>query len=416
MRAEDDGATGEPLLRTLAPEVLAIVARRFGDFARAEDAVQEALIAAAIQWPERGRPDAPRAWLVRVASRRMMDAIRADAARQRREVAVAPTEAWTVDEPSHDDPLLLLFMCCHPALTRPSAIALTLRAVGGLTTAEIAHAFLVPESTMAQRISRAKATIAKEGARFEMPDLDARAARLATVLNVLYLIFNEGYVSSQGASLQRADLSREAIRAMRQVARALPEDPEVAGLLALMLLTDARRVARTGPSGELVPLDQQDRSRWDRRSIQEGIRILTEALGRGAVGSYQVQAAIAAVHSEALDFEDTDWPQILALYGLLAHMSDNPMVTLNRAVALAMVRGAEAGLALLESLDEDPRVREHHRLAAVRGHLLERAGRHAEAIAQYRLAAERTASQVEQEYLVLQAGRLRAREEDPNEG
>jgi predicted RNA polymerase sigma factor len=310
-------------------------------------------------------------------------------------------------EPERDDTLLLLFMCCHPALTRTSAIALTLRAVAGLTTAEIAHAFLVPEATMAQRISRAKQLIKKSGVGFQMPSAAERDERLEAVLHVLYLIFNEGYAASGGESLQRVDLSSEAIRLARAVQRLLPDDGEAAGLLALMLLTDARRNARSGPDGELIPLDEQDRALWDRQAIMEGVELVSRALSRGAVGAYQLQAAIAACHDEAARVEDTDWPQILALYGLLSRMSDNPMLTLNQAVALAMVHGPGAGLELLRKLDADPRLAEHHRLAAVRGHLYEKAGDQAAAIISYQAAAARTSSLPERNYLLMKAARLR---------
>ncbi len=349
----------EHLLRDLAPHVLGAVVRRYGDFSAAEDAVQEALAAAATQWPTQGIPDNPRGWLIRVAGRRMQDHLRAELARRRRETAVvmeaqaddqeaaAPDVGTVVED---DDPVILLFMCCHPALTRPSAIALTLRAVGGLTTAEIANAFLVPEATMAQRISRAKQSIKKSGVRFRLPTAEERDERLGAVLHVIYLIFNEGYASSVGPSLSRVDLSSEAIRLARAVHNLLPDDGEVAGVLALMLLTDARRPARTGPEGELIPLDEQDRTRWDREAIAEGVALITRALSRGAVGSYQLQAAIAAVHDEAARTEDTDWPQIMALYSLLKRMTDNPMVALNHAIAAAMVHGPTTGLALLQEL------------------------------------------------------------------
>jgi RNA polymerase sigma factor (sigma-70 family) len=406
------------LLRELAPQVLGAVARRHGDFAAAEDAVQEALIAAAQQWPEEGVPDNPRGWLYHVAGRRLADQVRSEHARRRREGAVAsdrpaaaalvaPADSELVVD--RDDTLALVFMCAHPALTPPSAIALTLRALGGLTTAEIANAFLVPEATMAQRISRAKSSIRASGVPFEMPSHEERAARLATVLHVLYLIFNEGYASSSGAALQRADLSNEAIRLTRTLRDLLPGNGELAGLLALMLLTDARRAARTGPNGELVPLDQQDRSLWDRDLIVEGVALVEEALSSGSIGSYQLQAAIAAVHDEAERAEATDWPQILALYGLLARISDNPMVGLNRAIAAAMVRGPAAGLALLDALDVDGALRGHYRLAAVRAHLFEMAGDDARAVLHYRAAAERTASIPERNYLLTKAARLAAR-------
>ncbi|HEY6077352.1 MAG TPA: sigma-70 family RNA polymerase sigma factor [Polyangiaceae bacterium] len=410
-------SSGERLLRELTPQVLGAVARRYGDFGAAEDAVQEALLVAATQWPRDGVPDNPRAWLIQVAARRLTDQLRSELARRRRETTLV-AEATHDDlhapapdseqEPERDDTLLLLFMCCHPALTRASAIALTLRAVGGLSTAEIAGAFMVPEATMAQRISRAKQLISKAGARFSMPSAAERDERLEAVLHVLYLIFNEGYAASAGDSLQRVDLSSEAIRLARAVHRLLPDDGEAQGLLALMLLTDARRRARSSPDGELIPLDEQDRTLWDREAITEGVELVGQALSRGAVGAYQVQAAIAACHDEARRVEDTDWPQILALYGLLQRMSDNPMITLNLAVAAAMVQGPAAGLALLEPLDADPRLAEHHRLAAVRAHLHEKLGERARAVAFYRLAAERTASTPERNYLLLKAAKLRS--------
>jgi len=402
----------EHLLRELAPQVLSPVVRRFRDFGAAEDAVQEALIAAAAQWPRDGVPANPRGWLIQVASRRMADHIRSEIARRRREEAAAeeaerlalPVEEAT--ESGEDDMLVLLFMCCHPALTPASAIALTLRAVGGLTTAEIANAFLVPEATMAQRISRAKQSIKESGVPFHLPTAEDRAQRLRAVLHVLYLIFNEGYVSSAGPQLRRADLSDEAIRLARIVYSRQPEDTEVAGLLALMLLTDARRAARTGPNGELIPLAQQNRALWDRQQIAEGIALLSTALPKGSVGPYQLQAAIAAVHDEAARNEDTDWPQILALYELLQRMSDNPMIVLNHAIAVAMVHGPEKGLELLRALDSDPRLAKGHRLEAVRAHLLERAGDHEAAILHYRNAAIHATSLPERNYLMLQAAKL----------
>jgi RNA polymerase sigma factor (sigma-70 family) len=405
------------LLRELAPQVLGAVARRHGDFAAAEDAVQEALIAAAMQWPAQGVPDNPQGWLYHVALRRLTDQVRSEMARHRREDAVA-SELWAewafvppvdielgVDQ---DDTLALLFMCCHPSLTPASAIALTLRAVGGLTTAEIAIAFFVPEATMAQRISRAKQSIKASDVPFSMPTDDERSERLRTVLHVLYLIFNEGYASSAGAQLQRTDLSNEAIRLTRLVRELLPNDGEVAGLLALMLLTDARRAARTGANGELIPLDEQDRTLWDQALIAEGVALVSSALPSGSVGQYQLQAAIAAIHDEASRVEDTDWPQILALYGLLEQMSDNPMVSLNRAIAAAMVQGPAAGLELLKPLDDDARIAGHYRLEAVRAHLCEKAGDHVRAIAHYRAAAERTTSIPERNYLLTKAARAAA--------
>lgn len=408
----------EQLLRELTPQVIGAVVRRFGDFAAAEDAVQEALVAAALQWPVEGLPDNPRGWLIHVAARRMTDHVRSEAARRRREAAAAgdaplvEQRAPTADEveaAGRDDTLVLLFMCCHPALTPASAIALTLRAVGGLTTAEIASAFLVPEATMAQRISRAKQRIRDSGVPFRIPTHRERDARLAAVLHVLYLIFNEGYTASGGESLHRTDLSSEAIRLARALHRLLPDSGEAAGLLALLLLTDARRLARTGPAGELIPLTEQDRSRWNQAAIAEGVALISATLPRGPVGPYQIQAAIAAVHDEAGHAGDTDWRQILALYGLLKRIDDNPMVALNHAVAAAMVHGPAAGLALLESLDVDGRLNGHHRLDAVRAHLHEMAGNPTAAIEHYHAAARRTQSIPERNYLLTKAARLEAR-------
>jgi RNA polymerase sigma factor (sigma-70 family) len=399
----------EHLLRELTPQVLGTVVRRFHDFAAAEDAVQEALLAAAVQWSREGTPTNPRAWLTQVAFRRMADHIRRESARRRRESDVAQEAAeLTFIEPAvqEDDTLVLLFMCCHPALTAASAIALTLRAVGGLNTAEIAHAFMVPEPTMAQRISRAKQSIKNSGIRFELPTNEERAQRLGAVLHVLYLIFNEGYTSSAGPNLHRADLSHEAIRLTRIVRQLQTDDTEVAGLLALMLLTDARRLARTSDAGELIPLTKQDRTLWDQGQIAEGVALISATLPRGSIGPYQLQAAIAAVHDEAVRAEDTDWPQILALYGMLRRMSDNPMVSLNHAIAAAMVHGATRGLELLDSLNADARLANHHRLAAVRAHLLELAGDREGAVLHYRTAAGKTASLPERNYLLTQAARL----------
>ena len=400
----------EHLLRELAPQVLGVVIRRFHDFSTAEDAVQESMIAAFLQWPQEGVPENPRGWLIQVASRRMTDHLRSEIARQRRETAVAlEAETATVSVEAgmeQDDTLILLFMCCHTALTSSSAIALTLRAVGGLTTTEIAHAFLVPEATMAQRISRAKQTVKASGVPFELPTRQEQAQRLRTVLHVLYLIFSEGYTSSGGPHLQRLELASEAIRLTRLLCASLPDDSEAAGLLALMLLTNARRTARTGSEGELIPLTKQDRTLWDQAEITEGVRLVTAALSKGSVGAYQLQAAIAAIHDEAPQVEDTDWPQILALYDLLKRMSDNPMVILNHAIAAAMVHGPSKGLDLLRALDSDPRLAGHHRLHAVRAHLMEMAGDSGSAIAYYRLAAARTTSIPERDYLISQAVRL----------
>jgi RNA polymerase sigma factor (sigma-70 family) len=405
----------EELLRGLAPQVLGVLVRRYRTFDACEDAVQEALLAAAVQWRAHGVPESPRGWLITVASRRLADELRSDAARRRREdtaAALAPAReavAPPPDEdsaPEQDDTLTLLLLCCHPALSPASQIALTLRAVGGLTTAEIARAFLVPEATMGQRISRAKQQIKAAGARFEMPAVSERTERLRAVLHVLYLIFNEGYTASSGPELQRAELTGEAIRLARAVHERAPDDGEVAGLLALMLLTDARRAARTRPDGELVPLAEQDRRRWNADSIREGIALITAALARGPVGPYQLQAAIAAVHAEAARAEDTDWPQIVGLYRLLERVAPNPMVTLNHAVAVAMVDGPRAGLDVLAILDTDERMAKHHRLEAVRAHLLELAGDHAAARAGYRAAARRTTSLPERRYLEARAARL----------
>jgi RNA polymerase sigma factor (sigma-70 family) len=406
----------EGLLRDLAPQVLAALARRNSAFDAVEDAVQEALLSASQQWPDDGIPDNPRGWLITVAQRRLTDQLRADVARQRRESAAAallPPEAWHIPapdvedvEPEADDSLTLLFLCCHPSLSPASQLALTLRAVGGLTTAQIAAAFLVPEATMAQRISRAKATIASAGGRFEMPPAAEVPDRLRVVLHVLYLMFNEGYTASSGADLQRPGLAAEAIRITRDVHRRLPEDTEVAGLLALMLLTDARRPARTDAEGDLIPLAEQDRTRWDQAAIREGVDIITAALSRGRIGPYQLQAAIAAVHDEAPAAADTDWREILELYRLLEKLSPNPMITLNHAVAAAMVDGPATGLAMLRSLDDDDRIATHHRLQAVRAHLLEMAGDTDAARAAYRLAARRTTSLPERRYLEARAARL----------
>lgn len=435
------------LLRELAPQVLGALVRRFRDFPACEDAVQEALLAAATQWPRDGLPDEPIAWLVRVGARRLTDVVRSEAARRRREQLVVslvpPEEQLAVmadpddeDGKGGDDTLVLLFMCCHPALSTSSAIALTLRAVGGLTTAEIAKAFLVPEATMAQRISRAKQSIKDSSVPFSMPTSEERTARLGAVMHVLYLIFNEGYTASSGKALVRDDLASEAIRLARALRLKVAKDgsgagaaanasahdaasdavsdaaragdvAEVTGLLALMLLTDARRAARTGPAGELVPLDEQDRSLWDREAIAEGVALVSAALEVGRPGEYQVQAAIAALHDEAARVEDTDWPQILALYSMLERMTGNPMVSLGKIVALAMVEGPRAGLGALEAIAGDARLAGSHRLDAVRGHLHERAGELALAITCYIRAADHTSSVPERNYLLTRASRLR---------
>ena len=405
----------EHLLRELAPQVLGTLVRRHGRFDACEDAVQEALLTAAVRWPAEGAPENPRGWLLSVASRRLIDELRREQARRRREETAArldPPEQLLVPAPDgerppeRDDTLTLLFLCCHPVLTPASQVALALRAVGGLTTAQIAHAFLVPEATMAQRISRAKQMIRTSGVPFEMPPEPEVGARLRVVLHVLYLVFNEGYTATSGPHLLRTELAEEAIRLARTVHRLLPADREVAGLLALMLLTHARRSARTAADGSLVPLAEQDRGLWDRDAIREGVDLVTGALSRGALGAYQLQAAIAAVHGEAATGEDTDWPQILGLYHLLERVSPGPVITLNRAVALAMVRGPEAGLELLAATDGDGRLSAHHYLEAVRARLLEMSGDAAAARAAYRLAARRTTSLPERRYLESRAARL----------
>ncbi|KAB1985726.1 RNA polymerase sigma factor [Streptomyces triticiradicis] len=407
-----DGPGVEDLLRSLAPQVLGLLARRQGDFDACEDAVQEALIAAARHWPVHGTPENPRGWLLLTATRRYTDQVRSEAARRQREERVAREQ---VPAPAagqaDDDTLALLFMCCHPALTPASAIALTLRAVGGLTTAEIAVAYLVPEATMAQRISRAKQRLKASSVVFEVPvpGTPDRSARLRSVLHVLYLLFNEGYTASTGPVLHRADLSGEAVRLVRQLHRILPAEGEVAGLLALMLLTEARRPARTGPRGELIPLAEQDRTRWNRRLIREGAALLIGTFARGGrPGAYRLQAAIAAVHDDAARAEDTDWPQIHGLYELLEQVTGSPLVTLNRAVALAMVDGPAAALALLDRLDAQDHgpLKGHHRTHAVRAHLLEMSGDPAGALYHYRQAAALTTSVPEQRYLTTKAARL----------
>jgi RNA polymerase sigma factor (sigma-70 family) len=405
----------EDLLRELAPQVLGAVVRRYGQFDASEDAVQEALLAGATQWPTEGIPDNPRGWLIAVASRRMTDQLRSDLARQRREATAAallPPDALNAPgpddlAPEEDDTLTLLFLCCHPSLSAASQLALTLRAVGGLTTAEIARAFFVPEATMAQRISRAKATIRESGAPFSLPPEAERAERLAVVLHVLYLVFNEGYTASSGPDLARTDLTTEAIRLTRDLHRLLPGDGEATGLLALMLLIDARRPARTLDDGSLVPLSEQDRSRWNRGQIDEGVALISRSLAEtSALGAYQLQAAIAAVHDEAPTADATDWPEIVALYGLLAAVAPNPMVSLNQAVAVAMVEGPSVGLARLDGLAGDERIAGGHRLDAVRGHLLEMSGDPAAARRSYLAAARKTTSIPERRYLESRAARL----------
>jgi RNA polymerase sigma factor (sigma-70 family) len=406
----------EALLRELAPQVLAALVRRYGygQFHLCEDASQEALLAAALQWPREGIPASPRGWLVTVAARRLTDQVRSEQSRRVREeqIAVAippsellgpPADAETADR---DDSLALLFGCCHPDLSAPSQIALTLRAVGGLSTAQIAAAFGVPEATMAQRISRAKQAIAGAGFDFTLPSGAERTERLRAVLHVLYLVFSEGYTASEGDALTVPALSQEAIRLTRWLHRLLPGDGEVTGLLALMLLTDARRPARTSSDGSLVPLAEQDRRLWDQAMIAEGVALISAALPRGDVGPYQLQAAIAAVHDEAATMAETDWPQILGLYDLLELAAPNPFTALNRAVAVAMVRGPRAGLEIVTALEADKRLARHHRLLAVRAHLHELTGDTKAAAADYLAAAGRTTSLPERRYLALQASRL----------
>jgi len=395
----------EGLLRELAPRALGVVTRRYGDFADAEDAVQEALIAAAGQWPVDGWPDNPLGWLIRVASRRMGEQYRRDSARRRREDLAASWSSTPPDAvPGSDDTLILMFMCCHPSLAPATSIPLTLRAVGGLTTREIAAAFLVPETTMAQRISRAKSKLREFNEPFSLPPETERTERLRSILHVLYLLFNEGYTTSGGPDLIRTDLSGEAIRLARGLHATLPGEPEVTGLLALMLLTDARRSGRTDADGTLIPLDRQDRTRWDRDLIAEGIALITRALEERHSGEYQLQAAIAALHDQALRHEDTDWSEIQSLYARLETMTGNPMVRLNRAVAVAMLDGPRAGLALLDGLGEQ--LGDHHRLHAVRAHLLEEAGETGAAIAEFQLASNRTTNLRERHYLTSEAARL----------
>ena len=398
------GEGTEDLLRRLAPQALGALMRRSAGLDDAEDAVQEALIAAARHWPADGVPASPLGWLIQTAGRKLADQVRSDQARRRREAAAVMAEPQGAAVSGDDDTLALLFMCCHPALSAASAIALTLRAVGGLTTAEIASAFLVPEATMGQRISRAKRSIRDSGEPFRLPAADQFASRLRSVCHVLYLIFNEGYASTGGPRLQREDLAAEAIRLTRLSARLLPDDPDVTALLALMLLTQARRLARTGPSGELIPLSEQDRTVWDQALIQEGLALAIRAWALAPGGEYQLQAAVAALHDEAPTADETDWPQILALYTALERLTGNPVVTLNRAVATAFVHGPAAGLALLDSLGGQ--LADSHRVAAVRGHLHEMLGDSAEAIGWYRSAARATTSVPEQNYLTMKAASL----------
>ncbi len=405
--------SGQALLREIAPQALGALTRRYGRFDLCEDAVQEALLAAATQWPESGIPDNPAAWLTTVAGRKLTDLLRSEQSRRQREqrefVREVPKAAATPETPrpeDRDDTLITVFLCCHPEVKAPSQIALTLRAVGGLTTAEIARGLMIPETTVAQRITRAKQKILDSGAQFRMPEAAERDQRQAAVLQVLYLIFNEGYTASSGPDLQRVELADEAIRLTRLLRSRLPDELEVGGLLALMLLTASRRETRTDQAGELIPLADQDRTRWDRSMITEGIALLEEVLPQQRPGSYQLQAAIAACHAEADRYEDTDWAQIAALYGVLDRISDDRMITLNRAVAIAMAEGPAAGLRLIDQVADHPQLADHHRLFAVRAHLLEQDGEPAGAAAAYQEAARRTLSQVERRYLLKRAARL----------
>ncbi|ACU77481.1 putative RNA polymerase, sigma-24 subunit, ECF subfamily [Catenulispora acidiphila DSM 44928] len=397
----------EDLLRELTPQVLGALVRRYGRFEGCEDAVQEAVLAASVQWPDEGVPENPRGWLTTVASRRLIDQVRSDSARREREEQVWASDVVPDEVPDTDDTLVLLFLCCHPTLTAASQTALTLRAVGGLTTAEIARAFLVPEATLAARVSRAKQRIKTAGSSFELPAGPEREERLQVVLHVLYLIFNEGYTASSGTELDRVDLATEAIRLTRMVYAQLPDDGEVAGLLALMLLTHSRREARTTAQGDLIPLDEQDRAKWDAELIAEGLELAKTSLAGTELGPYQLQAAIAATHAVATDAADTDWRQIHTLYLVLERIAPNPMVTLNRAVALAEIEGPQAGLAVLATLDSDERMAKHHRLLSVRAHLLEMAGDTDAAYENYRRAAKATASLAEQRHLESRAKKLR---------
>ncbi|HEY2698853.1 MAG TPA: DUF6596 domain-containing protein [Pseudonocardiaceae bacterium] len=400
----------EDLLRELTPQVLGSLVRRHGHFEECEDAVQEAILAASMQWPTDGVPANPRGWLITVASRKLIDQLRSEHARRERETTVAieaEARGDAEDVQDQDDALVLLFLCCHPVLTAASQTALTLRAVGGLTTGEIAAAFLVPEPTMGARISRAKQKVKQAGSQFALPAKEEWPQRLGVVLHVLYLIFNEGYTASSGANLDRVELAGEAIRLTRMVHRQLPGDAEVAALLALMLLTDARRTARTTADGDLIPLAEQNRTAWDAALIAEGTELISAAMTKAPLGPYQLQAAIAATHADAARAEDTNWRQVHILYKILERIAPNPMVTLNRAVALAELEGPAAGLDLLSTLDDDERMSGHHRLAAVRAHLLEDAGNLPAARENYLRAARETASLAERRYLESRAAALK---------
>jgi RNA polymerase sigma factor (sigma-70 family) len=410
----------EDLLRSLAPQVLGAVVRRYGHFDLAEEATQEALLAASANWPRDGAPENPKGWLVAVAARRLTDLLRSDQARRRREDRVArwslaaqgerscgPSSADGLVSANSDDSLVVLFMCCHPSLPTASKIALTLRAVGGLSAAEIGRALLTSEQTVTRRITRAKQSIKDSAVPFAMPPGGDLAGRLAAVLRVLYLIFNEGYAATSGTQLVRVDLAEEAIRLTRALHAALPRDPEVSGLLALMLLVHARHFARVGPDGSLVPMNEQDRNLWDHALVEEGVALVTAAPAQGGAGPYQLQAAIAAVHDEAENAEATDWGRVVALYDALLALEDNPVVALNRAVAVSMVHGPEAGLALLAELETEPRVNNDRRFHAARAHLLELNGQPEAALSAYQAAVDRATSLQHQRYLNSQIARLR---------
>jgi RNA polymerase sigma factor (sigma-70 family) len=403
------GSVLDDVWRREAPHVLGALLRRYGDLSDCEEALQDAAEAAAAQWPVDGVPDAPRAWLITVASRRLIDRARTDTARVRRETFDAAQRAYAMEEVTthdRDDTLRLFFLCCHPALTRPSQVALCLRAVAGLGVEQIAAAYLVPVRTMTQRLSRARTALRQAGARFVMPSQRDLPDRVAAVLDVCHLVFTEGYARTSGEALLDVLLAEEAIRLVRQLHAALPDHAEVAGALALMLLTHARSPARVDTAGDLVPLAEQDRSRWQRDLITEGVELLERTLPRGQVGRFQLQAAIAAVHAEAVTYKETDWLQISLLYDMLSRVAPGPAVTLNHAVAVAMAHDPAAGLAMLEPLLDDPAMQRHHRLFAVRGHLLDLNGDADAAKEHYRIAARLTTSMPEQRYLHRKLARL----------
>jgi RNA polymerase sigma factor (sigma-70 family) len=417
----------EDVFRAESGRVLGALMRRFGDLDLAEDAYQDACLSALETWPRDGIPHNPGAWLTTASRNKALDRLRREQQRLGRETEslglrldrpaepTAPPSDQLADlgDPTtvldDDDQLRLLFLCCHPALGEQAQVALTLRTVGGLTTVEIARAFLVPESTMAQRIVRAKRKIVGAGIPFRLPEGTELGERTAAVLHVVYLVFNEGYAASEvtdDAPLVRVDLCEEALRLSALLHRLLPDDAEVMGLAALLMLHDARRATRTDDAGRLVPLAEQDRGRWDRERIRLAVAMVERALRTGPVGPYQIEASIAALHAEAPTYETTDWPQIVALYGLLEQALPGPMVRLNRAVALAMVDGPDAGLAVVDEIADGGELADHHRLHAVRAHLLENAGRADEAMAEYDRAAVLTTSAPERNYLRMRRDRL----------